>query len=383
MARPGAGARRARLPGRDPGDRPATRSAGRRARQDPARDAQRRDGRARRDPVRPLLRQRRRDAAVRPAGRRLLPAHRRPRASSRRSGRTSSARCDWIDGYGDRDGDGFVEYQRAQRRRPGPAGLEGLARLGLPRRRRAGRRARSRCARCRATSTPRGAPRPSWRARSATTALADALDDAGASGCAQRFEQRVLVRGRSAPTRWRSTATSGRAACARRTPAMPVRPASPAPSARARTVAQRCSTPDRSPAGASARVAAAEARYNPMSYHNGSVWPHDNALIAAGLARYGLHERRAACLDGAVRRQPVRRPAPPARAVLRLPAPRPARGPTLYPVACSPQAWAARRAVPAAAGLPRAWRSTRPSAEVTLRSAAPARSSSTGCGVRA
>jgi hypothetical protein len=35
-------------------------------------------------------------------------------------------------------------------------------------------------------------------------------------------------------------------------------------------------------------VARGEARYNPMSYHNGSIWPHDNALIALGLARYGL-----------------------------------------------------------------------------------------------
>ncbi|WP_446924843.1 MGH1-like glycoside hydrolase domain-containing protein, partial [Klebsiella pneumoniae] len=35
-------------------------------------------------------------------------------------------------------------------------------------------------------------------------------------------------------------------------------------------------------------VAATESRYNPMSYHNGSVWPHDNALIALGFARYGL-----------------------------------------------------------------------------------------------
>src|SRR3982074_3172864 len=35
-------------------------------------------------------------------------------------------------------------------------------------------------------------------------------------------------------------------------------------------------------------VAQGEARYNPMSYHNGSIWPHDNALIALGLARYGL-----------------------------------------------------------------------------------------------
>jgi glycogen debranching enzyme len=35
-------------------------------------------------------------------------------------------------------------------------------------------------------------------------------------------------------------------------------------------------------------LATGEVRYNPMSYHNGSVWPHDNALIAAGLGRYGL-----------------------------------------------------------------------------------------------
>ncbi|MDX6584899.1 MAG: hypothetical protein QOI10_4083, partial [Solirubrobacterales bacterium] len=35
-------------------------------------------------------------------------------------------------------------------------------------------------------------------------------------------------------------------------------------------------------------VARGEARYNPMSYHDGSIWPHDNALIALGLARYGL-----------------------------------------------------------------------------------------------
>ena len=37
-------------------------------------------------------------------------------------------------------------------------------------------------------------------------------------------------------------------------------------------------------------IATTEARYNPMSYHNGSVWPHDNALIALGMARYGLHD---------------------------------------------------------------------------------------------
>jgi glycogen debranching enzyme len=86
-------------------------------------------------------------------------------------------------------------------------------------------------------------------------------------------------------------------------------------------------------------VARGEARYNPMSYHNGSIWPHDNALIALGFARYGLNRSVATVSKGLfdaaaymdMRRLPElfcgfqreRR-----------------RGPTLYPVACAPQAWA-------------------------------------------
>jgi glycogen debranching enzyme len=87
-------------------------------------------------------------------------------------------------------------------------------------------------------------------------------------------------------------------------------------------------------------IAAGESRYNPMSYHNGSVWPHDNALIAAGLSRYGLTAHASRLM----------------RAILdlseevdlhRLPElicgfhRRHGEGPTLYPVACAPQAWAA------------------------------------------
>jgi glycogen debranching enzyme len=86
-------------------------------------------------------------------------------------------------------------------------------------------------------------------------------------------------------------------------------------------------------------IAAGEARFNPMSYHNGSIWPHDNALITLGLARYGLKHsvehvfkgmfEAAAYMD--LRRLPelfcgFRRERH--------------RGPTLYPVACAPQAWA-------------------------------------------
>jgi len=87
-------------------------------------------------------------------------------------------------------------------------------------------------------------------------------------------------------------------------------------------------------------VAEGERRYNPCSYHNGSVWPHDNALIALGLARYGLSSAVREVTDavlGAAHRMQLRR-LPELFCGFRR---RPDRGPTLYPVACAPQAWAA------------------------------------------
>ena len=63
-----------------------------------------------------------------------------------------------------------------------------------------------------------------------------------------------------------------------------------------------------------------ERRFNPTSYHNGSVWPHDNALIALGLARYG-HMAEALRLHGALRRRRAHAFAKAARALLRLRAP--------------------------------------------------------------
>src|SRR6185503_4788148 len=87
-------------------------------------------------------------------------------------------------------------------------------------------------------------------------------------------------------------------------------------------------------------VSAGEPRYNPMSYHNGSVWPHDNAIIGAGFARYGF-------IDGAARILAGLFDASLFVDASRLPElfcgfdRRPGEGPTLYPVACSPQSWAA------------------------------------------
>ena len=67
-------------------------------------------------------------------------------------------------------------------------------------------------------------------------------------------------------------------------------------------------------------VPSTEARYNPMSYHNGSVWPHDNAIIAAGMARYGLPQGGDPNLQGAVRGLHLHRSEAPAGTLLRLPA---------------------------------------------------------------
>lgn len=87
-------------------------------------------------------------------------------------------------------------------------------------------------------------------------------------------------------------------------------------------------------------VPTTETRYNPMSYHNGSVWPHDNAMIASGMARYGYRAEAAQIFRGLfhasiycdLKRLP--------ELFCGFPRLR-SHGPTFYPVACSPQAWAA------------------------------------------
>ncbi|QPF86660.1 amylo-alpha-1,6-glucosidase [Bradyrhizobium genosp. L] len=86
-------------------------------------------------------------------------------------------------------------------------------------------------------------------------------------------------------------------------------------------------------------VATGEARYNPMSYHDGSIWPHDNALIALGFARYGLKHSVAHLFKGlfdAASYMELRR-LPELFCGFRRER---RRGPVLYPVACAPQAWA-------------------------------------------
>lgn len=85
-------------------------------------------------------------------------------------------------------------------------------------------------------------------------------------------------------------------------------------------------------------LASSEARYNPMSYHNGSIWPHDNAMIAYGFSRYNLQNEAAklmsALFDTAIAVQDQRLPELFCGFERRK-----SQAPTAYPVACSPQAW--------------------------------------------
>lgn len=90
-------------------------------------------------------------------------------------------------------------------------------------------------------------------------------------------------------------------------------------------------------------VASDELRYNPLSYHNGSIWPHDTAIAARGLAEYG-HKDKASQLMVAMFE------AASWMKHWRLPelfcglARQQGQTPTLYPVACAPQAWASAAA---------------------------------------
>jgi glycogen debranching enzyme len=109
---------------------------------------------------------------------------------------------------------------------------------------------------------------------------------------------------------------------------------------RARAVAEQLMAPHMLTGWGVRTLSSRERLYNPMSYHNGSVWPHDTAIAALGMRRYGLQEPLLALATGLF------------QAVLnfdglRMPelfcgfAQRPGQGPIRYPVACSPQAWSA------------------------------------------
>lgn len=114
------------------------------------------------------------------------------------------------------------------------------------------------------------------------------------------------------------------------------------PPERAAQIAARLTAPDMLSSWGVRTRSAADPNYNPMSYHNGSVWPHDNSLIVWGLARSGFRDEAneiAGRLIEAAAYFPLHR----------LPEllcgydrePGTFEGPIPYPVSCRPQAWAA------------------------------------------
>ena len=236
-------------------------------------------------------------------------------ATRRRSpscGPRSRRRCGWIDGPGDPDRDGFVEYRRATE--------QGLANQGWKDSHDAifhadGRLAEGHIALAEvqgyvfAAKRAGGALRAAARACGARGRARGASDAAWPSASRPRSGAR-----RSEPMRWRSTAPRSRAACAPRMPDRCCLPASRRPSAPRWSRSGLMETRFFSGWGIRT-VARGEARYNPMSYHNGSIWPHDNSLIALGLARYGFTQVGRAGVQGPVRGRHLHGSAPAAGAV--------------------------------------------------------------------
>ena len=242
---------------------------------------------------------------------------------------------EWIDRYGDSDGDGFVEYARKAK--------HGLIHQGWKDSHdaifhRDGASAEGPIALCEVQGYV-------YAAKTAASELARILEDAArarelskqAEAFGRRFEKAfwcddlstyaLALDGSKQPCQVR-TSNAGHCLFA-----------GVATQEHARRVATTL-TDETSFSGWGIRtVASSEARYNPMSYHNGSVWPHDNALIAAGFARYGLKESAAMILAGLLDASLF-------FDLHRLPElfcgfpRRPGESPTLYPVACNPQAWA-------------------------------------------
>jgi glycogen debranching enzyme len=246
------------------------------------------------------------------------------------------AALDWIQRYGDRDGDGFIEYKRQSE--------NGLIHQAWKDSDDAifhadGSLARGPIAVCEV----QGYAYAAWRAGAA---LAAALNRAKQSedfrGRAEALQARfdtafwceeldtyaIALDGDKRPCRVR-TSNAGQCLFSGIVPAD-----------RAARLAPTLLAPESFSGWGIRTVAASEPRYNPMGYHNGGVWPHDNALIACGLARYGMAEEASRIFTGLFDTAVY-------LDLHRVPelfcgfSRDPGEGPILYPVACAPQAWSA------------------------------------------
>ncbi len=248
---------------------------------------------------------------------------------------SADAAMNWIEEYGDRDGDGYVEYQRASDR--------GLVNQGWKDswdgiRYADGRIGRAPIALCEVQGYVYGA----------YLARAHFADEAGDDATAARFRSKAVdlktafnrdfwieekgwyAMGLDADKRPLDALASNMGHCLW---------TGIVDEEKAPLVAEKLMSDDMFSGWGIRTLAQSMAGYNPISYHCGSVWPHDNAIIAAGLMRYGFVEpahRVIMAMFNAAASQGHRLPelfGGLGRAEVNFP--------VAYPSSCSPQAWAA------------------------------------------
>jgi glycogen debranching enzyme len=246
------------------------------------------------------------------------------------------AALEWIDRYGDADGDGFVEYARRSD--------EGLTQQGWKDSQdsvfhRDGRLAQAPIALCEVQGYV-------YQGKLGTASLARAL---GETALSQRLEKEAAdLQQRFDAAFW--CEEIGSYAIALDGDKQQCKVGS---SNAGHTLWSGIATPEHAPRVIAAlmgfdsfsgwgirTIPVGASRYNPMSYHNGSIWPHDNALIAAGMADYGATSQAmrvfAATFESSLHFEGYRLPE-----LFCGFARREGAAPVLYPVACAPQAWAA------------------------------------------
>jgi glycogen debranching enzyme len=242
---------------------------------------------------------------------------------------------DWIERFGDRDGDGYVEYEQAT--------PDGLANQGWKDSWDAIRFADGRLARA-----PIALCEVQAYTYAAYVARAHLASEAGDRDTFDRFrhkaaelkrrfnedfwleDQQTFALGLDADKRQIDAVASNAGHCLWAGIADPVRAAA---------VVERLLAPDMFSGWGVRTLASSMAAYNPVSYHNGSVWPHDNALCAAGMARYGHLDAAHRIIEAQLDVSAITNGQLPElfagfdRATIPVPA--------AYPASCSPQAWAA------------------------------------------
>jgi glycogen debranching enzyme len=246
------------------------------------------------------------------------------------------AALEWIDHFGDSDGDGFVDYQT---RSPWGARNQGWKDSGNGIVMHDGRLAEPPIA----LPEVQGVVYLAWRC------IASLFEQDGDAATAQRLRKRAqdlyarfnrefwLPRERYyALCRQRngrfSTSIASNPAHALWTGIVGPR--------HARAVVQRVLRPDMFSGWGIRTLSSGDRSYNPVDYQLGSVWPHDNAMIAAGMRRYGCTEQATkvftAIMEAATQFEHYRLPEVFAGYERQI-----ASKPVKYPVACNPQAWAA------------------------------------------